>query len=596
MPSFESQASRVEATVYFSPKLHSITINQFGNLIRDVNPTGDDGSVLDDRLIIRSDEEKNDETRAHGVLHNTYVASPPMIASFAYRHTINTPAASCELHIKARGPTAHLLTETLQPNLWIDISISQHGTSKNTKNHIMRGRIQSLSIETSAGGSLNKSSATVFKLRAMSFGHILSQTQVYYDIVSEGEKLANAYPRITITPGNNFSVEDTLRTLLVGFLKEGDEGTGRPCWKLPESLPNNRSNLSAGRSSTADGPYFIDALTYLPDNDTRAIKNYPKRVNSTALSFLSPVRGGETLWSVLQRYNDNPVTDLYTDLVDATTGQYLAEGQDTSPENTAMAVIVRDKPFYTETTPSGDIEDSAWSNEKESPESGYLPVYHITFNDIVERRVVRSDEARYNAFFVAPIFLQGLTGTLLDLQSPLWDLEDIQHNGLRAMRYVTPYIPRIHDGEQSYREAISIYRRRLRDFMCLSADYYSGTITIAGGRPDIRVGGKLVLSETIGGLLGGKSRLEGRRSYSRSLEQLSFRDTDSTDPENRSYVGEYEERYYIESVAHSWNLLGGMQTNLTVSRGLPGEDYGRVLKLQKKIRSYRIGNTKQSGN
>ena len=282
--------------------------------------------------------------------------------------------------------------------------------------------------------------------------------------------------------------------------------------------------------------------------------------------------------------------------MDATTGQYLAEGQDTSPENTAMAVIVRDKPFYTETTPSGDIEDSAWSNEKESPESGYLPVYHITFNDIVERRVVRSDEARYNAFFVAPIFLQGLTGTLLDLQSPLWDLEDIQHNGLRAMRYVTPYIPRIHDGEQSYREAISIYRRRLRDFMCLSADYYSGTITIAGGRPDIRVGGKLVLSETIGGLLGGKSRLEGRRSYSRSLEQLSFRDTDSTDPENRSYVGEYEERYYIESVAHSWNLLGGMQTNLTVSRGLPGEDYGRVLKLQKKIRSYRIGNTKQSGN
>ena len=207
--------------------------------------------------------------------------------------------------------------------------------------------------------------------------------------------------------------------------------------------------LTPDDTDPLDPKFFKDAFRFFPSDERRAIENYPESVNSQSLSWLSPARGGESLWAILQRWNDGPTTDMYTDLV-GSDGKYLGEGQETTPKDTRMSFILRDKPFPTTTRRSVDTGEKArlspsedghsqtidttgyWFDEKIGKDGGgYLPVFNVQWNDIKERNVTRTDVARKNAFFSAPVLTQNLTGLLIDLQTPLWDTDDIQKNGLR---------------------------------------------------------------------------------------------------------------------------------------------------------------------
>lgn len=494
------------------------------------------------------------------------LSETPMLVGLNYTHTINTPSSACALQIKTRGEAAEALLEFLSPNSWIDVSILQHEKS----NHIFRGRIQGTQIAIRAGDIGGKSSETVFNVSCRGFGHILTQTQVYYDIVSEGLKLAGAYSRILISPDNFRDLTSTLESLLKGFLdKDTERGTGRPQWRLPDALPANYvgSLASVGGSSVARP--FVDRLNFFPKNETRAFQNYPQREASRALSWLSAAKGGENLWSILQKWNDNPLVDLYTDLVDAETGQYLREGQPTTPNDTAMSVILRDKPFPTGTrqgTKSLRMGEQFWFDEKDDEyPNGYLPVYHVAFTDLSSYNVARSDAARKNAFFVSPTLTQGLTGTLLDQMAPLWSLEDIEIHGLRSLYYTTPYLIDLYTAmkeNKDYIELIEIYRERLRDFACLGADYYSGKIETAFGRPDIRVGGKL--------------KIQGSAPYMATMTESPTSD-------------ERVEIYHIDQVRHTWSPVRGMRTELTITRGVRGDDTKRVNMLSSKVREFTVG-------
>jgi hypothetical protein len=498
----------------------------------------------------------------------------PMLVGLNYSHTINTPASACRLQIKSRGIKAEALLELLQPNHWIDVSILQHKKS----NHIFRGRIIGSQISIQAGDIGGKAAATLFSISCRGFGHILSQTQVYYDIVSEGLKLAGAYSRILINPDNHRSVTDTLKSLLTGFLDSDPErGTGRTQWELPIGLPGQYKGIT--NQTRTDRP-FIDLLKFLPDDDPRAFENYPQREASQALSWLSGATGGENLWTILQRWNDNPLVDLYTDLVDADTGTYLYEGQETTPETTAMSVILRDKPFPTGTRSARAVgvtdlrmSERLWFNEKDAKQpKGYLPTYHTKFTDLSSYDIARSDMNRKNAYFVSPTLTQGITGTLLDQMSPLWDLEDIRIHGLRSLYYTTPYLIDLYTAmkeDKDYIELIEIYRERLRDFGCLGADYFSGTVEFAYGRPDIRVGGKL--------------KIQGGALY-----QATLLTTDTVPTEEKVEI------YYIDQVTHSWSPVRGMRTGLTLTRGVRGPDSTRIKMLSSKIQGYTVGVEKKT--
>ena len=486
------------------------------------------------------------------------------VIGLSYSHQINTAAPTCTLTVKARGVKGAAFLDVLQPNDWIDVVIRRH----EKRFHIFRGRIQAAAIETSSGAIGGAATQNTLRIRCRGFGHILEQTQVYYDIVSEGLELAAAYPRILITKDNTQDVASTLKSLLFGFLKEGEEGTGRSLWKIPPALP--------GANGTGD-TFFHQMLTYFPDSDERAIDNYPERINSQSLNWITPAQGGESLWTILQRWNDGPLVDLYTDLV-SSRGLYLQEGEETVPGDTKMAVIVRDKPFPTVTnrprfaganpifvTPNAAVQRQLLSENIDGSrwfDDDYFPAFNIDWSDITSRNVVRSDEARKNAFFIAPVLTQNLTPTLLNLQAPLWDTEDIQINGLRPVFYNTPYFIDLKTTSRDYNSMMDLYRQRLRDFMTLGYHYLSGNIEIGFGRPDIRVGSKLIINA-------------------------------AGEQENSTFQGEqlggvFEERYHVEGVSHTWAPVTGMRTALTVTRGIRGDDSVRRQLLLNKIEKYTL--------
>ena len=486
------------------------------------------------------------------------------VIGLSYSHQINTAAPTCTLMVKARGVKGAAFLDVLQPNDWIDVVIRRH----EKRFHIFRGRIQAAAIETSSGAIGGAATQNTLRIRCRGFGHILEQTQVYYDIVSEGLELAAAYPRILITKDNTQDVASTLKSLLFGFLKEGEEGTGRSLWKIPAALP--------GANGTGD-TFFHQMLTYFPDSDERAIDNYPERINSQSLNWITPAQGGESLWTILQRWNDGPLVDLYTDLV-SSRGLYLQEGEETVPGDTKMAVIVRDKPFPTVTnrsrfaganptfiTPNAAVQRQLLSENIDGSrwfDDDYFPAFNIDWSDITSRNVVRSDEARKNAFFIAPVLTQNLTPTLLNLQAPLWDTEDIQINGLRPVFYNTPYFINLKTTSRDYSSMMDLYRQRLRDFMTLGYHYLSGNIEIGFGRPDIRVGSKLIINA-------------------------------AGEQENSTFQGEqlggvFEERYHVEGVSHTWAPVTGMRTALTVTRGIRGDDSVRRQLLLNKIEKYTL--------
>ena len=516
------------------------------------------------------------------------------ISGFNYSHQINTVAAGCSLEIKAKGTKGTALLDVIQPNYWIDVTVQKH----QKRFHVFRGRILSASISSTAGSIGGGATTHSLQVNCQSFGAILAQTQVYYDIVNEGTDLPLAYPRILISADNNQSVEDTARSLLQGFLAAGEDGTGRSVWELPRSMPIAPGNTQPERDAELIkllGPfYFKDVLQFFPEKEDRAIENYPESVNSQSLSWLSPARGGESLWAILQRWNDGPTTDMYTDLV-GSNGKYLGEGQETTPKDTRMSFILRDKPFPTTTrrkvdtgaaaaeSPSEDGDSQTidregyWFDEKIGKDGGgYLPVFNVQWNDIKERNVTRTDVARKNAFFSAPVLTQNLTGLLIDLQTPLWDTDDIQKNGLRPVFYSSSYMLDINQvaklaksDKESVKNIITqlnVFRRRMRDFMCLGHLYMSGTVTLGHGRPDIRVGGKLKINAV------------GEQS--------------PTDFQGDNLGGVFEEIYHIDGVSHSWSPILGMQTSLTVTRGIRGSDNERIRLLSNKIEKFRLAKKK----
>ena len=519
----------------------------------------------------------------------------PNVSGFSYSHALNTSSATCSVQIKARGKVAEALLDYILPNYWVDVTVMGAGGvgGGSDKHHVFRGRVMGSGIDARAGTVDGGATEHVFTMQCRGFGYILEQHQVFYDIVSEGVDMAAAYPHILISPDNKQTVKDTCKSLLDGFLIGGPRLTatagappgpgGRSPWEMPSGMNTKKyaaSTVAGGRT------YFRDTLLFLPDSDSRAIVNYPPRINSQSLSWLSPARGGESLWTILQRWNDNPLCDLYTDLVDRATGQFLVPGVNSDPETTTMALILRDKPFPTGTSPlrpgvpttgMSVARDSPWFNEKRiGQELGYLPTYTIQWSDMVGRSVARSDAARKNAFFIAPVLTAGLTGTLLDIQSPLWDLIDIQRHGFRPNYYVTPYLLDIYSAttaalpptppgggsSQDWIQLLNTYRERLRDYLCLGAEYLSGTISLGIGRPDIRVGGKLNI-ET------GRAAVSAN-SYERS------------------------EQYYIEAVSHHWAPVVGMRTELTVTRGLRGGNAERIRALDAVRRPYTIGKKEAS--
>ena len=143
-------------------------------------------------------------------------------------------------------------------------------------------------------------------------------------------------------------------------------------------------------------------------------------------------------------------------------------------------------------------------------------------------------QQRFNAFIVAP--QTALETGDVNLVAPLWDTEDVHRHGLRMFSVESRYIADKND----LLTMSSKQREAARDYHCLNAYLFNGTVSLGAIFPNIRAATRL--------------RIVGEKEAQ-------------------------QEDYYVEQVSHAWTPTGGGRTALTVTRGWIGgdESYLRAL-------------------
>jgi hypothetical protein len=114
------------------------------------------------------------------------------------------------------------------------------------------------------------------------------------------------------------------------------------------------------------------------------------------------------------------------------------------------------------------------------------------------------------------------------------DRESIRRHGILRMDVTSDTTP----DELDYSIFSWWQRQILRDWYCLNPYFLSGTFQLGHGRPDIKIGNRLLVPE----------------------DRISATGVDGS------------ENYYIETVGNTWQAGVGMRTTIGVTRGWIGTD------------------------
>lgn len=222
-----------------------------------------------------------------------------------------------------------------------------------------------------------------------------------------------------------------------------------------------------------------------------------------------------------------------------------------TPEQAVPTVIFRDRPFasFNRRTAAGldeDIKAGPWFN-------GTLPTYLVPPEQISSSELGKSGVERKNAFFIRPQNLPPeYSAAWMSIQAALWNKSDMLRHGPRKLEFATRYVP----PTANYLPEYDFYRQRVRDFHCLNHLFLNGSINLGFGRPDIRIGGKL-------------------------------RVTNATSADQET---EDQETYYVEGVQHVWTFQAGVRTTCELSHGWIGTDDELVTALDETVRHYTLAN------
>jgi len=478
------------------------------------------------------------------------VYGQPIVARVETSKMIGPPAGTFAIDIKADGAGRDAVM-ALSDDDWVDIIFVRNATPV----LVMRGQIDSVQRVTSV---VNGATSEVFRVAGRDFGRIFDLSTVWFDLMSDGEVAAGVSMRIFDAAGAMVGdPATTVETILAGFLREF-KNVGRNLWELPRSMPLLLTE-NAETSSIVDNLAFFDA----------DFINYPERYAISDMSMFTAANS--SVWALASQWADLPLCELYTEVL-----QWSAATISPSPEfrghnldwvptlpvdqrqeihfnwpveglvypqppfgnydNTiildpVMAVVFRDRPFLTTTRidstgKAEPIDQGPWSR---------LYTYHVPPQHIAAKSVGRSTEERKNAFQATPRLMHDLTRGMVDWSRPLWRPDDIKRHGLRRMDVTYDWaVATSKDAIADISVLAEMYRRRLRDFHCMNHLWLSGTISLGYGRPDIRIGHKLQVSEA------------------------------------ENDTSESQETYYVEAVRHVWTLDQGTRTTLGVTRGWRG--------------------------
>ena len=377
---------------------------------------------------------------------------------------------------------------------WVDLSLVRHGEPY----HLMRGILDGPPKLTEV--VQNDATSRAYTLTGRGFGAVWEKTPIYFN-AAIGE-LAEYNASQALASSGAFgdgSPSTVVDAFLFYFLRRlGDSSVGTS-WELPPGMPNIQ-----------DGSHFINVVNFLPF----ATADSPAR--TAVLPGFYPDFSGNNLWDLAQQWSDPYFNELLPVLVNKTTFQRPQPDEVLSPDNTAMEIHMRRRPFpYV-----GDLD--TWFN---------LEMVEITPSDVLSKQISQNGSERFNNFVVKTKGYLEFLGILQEVLTAEVSTTSIKRHGLRRMEVATNYVASGSDSD--ILGVVEEHRNQIRDWNSLNPYYFSGTLDLGRGFPEIHPGYRL--------------RLLGQNED----EQITF---------------------YVEGVRHNWNLRQGLRTSVTVTRGWKGSD------------------------
>ena len=437
------------------------------------------------------------------------ISDAPSLVSVQTNKAIGPAAGTWNLTCKTPKPIEEFRTlfDNIVDDDWIDITFTRHGK----RWHAMRGLVDEVRRSRTVAGT--GATSTVYTISGRDFGKVWEMTPVWFSPQAaenvHGHVAAKVFTTKADQEGSNVAGDSlvlgspsaAVRGYMFGFLEEL-EGVGRANWNPPSGMPG----------MTNDN--FVQSLFYNNVN----FSNIPERI-AVDPSFIN---AGGMLWDLAKEWSDPLFTELFVDLFVG--GSQALQTIETTPDETVMTVIFRDKPFPVMDAATGfpTGQSSAWFA---------LPAFTIPRELIVSSNVGRSGLERFNAFFVSPpLYQEAVSQASIDMRGPLWDKDDILRHGLRRFDVSSKYT----DPSASFLTMIEAQRAIARDWYAINPYLLNGTIELGIGMPDIRIGSRAIIPGP------------------------------TAEAEN--------EQYYVESVSHNWQYGMGLKTSLGVTRGWRGSD------------------------
>lgn len=444
----------------------------------------------------------------------------PSLFSATVTKAMGAPSGNFVLQMKP-SKVSQALFEELVDDDWVDIVIYRHDQPW----HVMRGLIDEIRRSKTVAGS--GATTEVYTISGRDFGKVWELTPVWFDPYANdyvtqaiSNSVLKAMPEFLGNPA------DVVETFFKRFMEEVATRVG-PNWEPPPGVPN----VEAGS--------FLNSVVFETRQDFR---NIPAR------SAFNPgqISPNGTLWALAQQYSDPAFTEMWVDLLPEgdPMSSKIAAGTPLAPGDVRMTVVLRDKPFpvVDNFLHAADVGwEDRWAN---------IPVSMVPRQQIFTSDLGRSGLERFNAFFVATLLHQELmNGSAPYMLAPLLDKKEIKRHGIRRMDVQSQQRP---DGRNAleYTRYAEIQRRLLRDWYCLNPYFLNGTLNLAVGRPDIKIGCRVRVPATVD---------EGS-----------------------------EENYYVEQWNHNWTFGTSVKTNLGVTRGWRGDDDEYLRSLEFASTGYEI--------
>lgn len=435
----------------------------------------------------------------------------PQLVSVQTSKSIGGGAGTWSMGFKIQRDKIDAFRESIADDDWVDIVFTRHGR----KWHTMRGTVDDIRGGSSVAGS-GATSATITVI-GRDFQKCWEETPLWFDRFALESIAGQATIRQVnmIQSGAGSDPEEMVRLFLDTFLKQQGE-FGRATWNPPKAVPNIASDGS-----------FLSSVVFETDEFT----GEPSRI---AILPNATMPNGN-LWDLAVDWSDTMFTELWTDL--AVGNSYSMPGEEHHPNNTQMAVFFRDKPF-----PLVDASDFPYQG-KDSKWFD-LPTAVVPVQQIVSHDAGRTGKERYNAFLVSPSIQPENTALKNQLLKPLWHPDDIAKHGFRPMDVTSKFKA----AEATLITMTAMQRRMVRDWYGINPYLYNGTLSLGIGRPDIRVGNRVLIPGPTG----------SRTNWT----------------------------YYVESVSHQWNYGVGIRTTLGVTRGYQGTDDGLLIAIEDHVYGY----------